>query len=419
MTIWVGHDGTLNDDEGDGPAVTGDPMMYVRTDGQTYVGADGQAYVGDMDWGSALGSLGSAAASAFGGSGGGGGGGGFGGSGGGGGGFDFSSLSNGSDTGSAIANIFGQVAKAAVPLATQAISQATQQHPSQQPPAGGSQGSQMSTQQPPAGGSQGSQTPAQAATRAQATKPGAARGKSSTSPKDRLLLLLAHWAKDYNMPPPDKSAGGHVGDFMNDMMKGPGSTAKSGSGSATKTSGLFDVDVDASPLDRIVSSIGRLFSFGRPSYSRRGYSMPGVHFHVPSLPMPQIYGYGGQGYGGQQQHYAQPSVTYQPYAMPSIQTQAQAAPLRPRTVQVTATAPRRGGSSHGVADESVREVQRLLNEYWHSIGFGESRTGIQSTSMYSPQSYYTDSYGAYVLPYESPFESWTDEQGSEWMAPWW
>jgi hypothetical protein len=36
---------------------------------------------------------------------------------------------------------------------------------------------------------------------------------------------------------------------------------------------------------------------------------------------------------------------------------------------------------------------------------GDFRTGIQSTSMYSPQTSYTDSYGAWVLPI-SPEEAW-------------
>lgn len=36
---------------------------------------------------------------------------------------------------------------------------------------------------------------------------------------------------------------------------------------------------------------------------------------------------------------------------------------------------------------------------------GDYRTGIQSTSMYSPQTSYTDSFGAWVLPL-SPEEFW-------------
>jgi hypothetical protein len=36
---------------------------------------------------------------------------------------------------------------------------------------------------------------------------------------------------------------------------------------------------------------------------------------------------------------------------------------------------------------------------------GVFRTGAQSTSMYSPQVHYTDSYGAWVLPTD-PYDSW-------------
>jgi hypothetical protein len=515
MTIWIGYDGTLNDDEGDGPAVAGDPMQTFV--GQTLaesVGYDGfvgqdDGGGGGFDFGSALSSLGTAAASAFGGSGGGGG---AGGAGGGGGGFDFgsamSSLSSafggsggggggsggGGDTGSAIANIFGQVAKAAAPVAERAISQAMQQHPSQQA---------QQTQQLPQHPSQQAAPPA-AHPQAPRGKP-AVRQKHAMDPKARLNLVLTHLAKQYGMPPPEKSTAAQAGAFMNDMMKGPGSTP-SGSGGKTVTGALFDdgggllgaIRRFFSPRVRIVAPRSHYLDYGRnrgPIYGH-GQSSQYSYDQGPG------YGYGlefGYGQPHAQQQYAQQQyvqqqypqhaattyhpqampatpVTYHPYEMPASKSSVSFPPIPPHMQQVSATWQRPsksakgsgglgghgGGGGYGIADERIREAQRLMNAYWHypflvedgilgtdtiryltefqrqqglpqtgrdddathalllthplawpagtssddiptpvateALGTDEVRTGIQSTSMYSPHNYYTDSYGAYVLP---------------------
>jgi peptidoglycan hydrolase-like protein with peptidoglycan-binding domain len=53
-----------------------------------------------------------------------------------------------------------------------------------------------------------------------------------------------------------------------------------------------------------------------------------------------------------------------------------------------ACAARCGGARPSLPPPSLSDTARA----------GDFRTGIQSTSMYSPQNYYTDSYGAWVLP---------------------
>jgi len=403
MTIWVGHDGTLNDDEGDGPAVAGDPMEalaggygtypgHFRGYAGHYVDQDGEYdYVGQDDFGSALGSIGSALGSAFGGSGGAGGGAGGGSSGG----FDFGSLASsfgsalggsggasgggdgGGDAGSAIANIFGQVAKAAVPAATQAISKAAQQHP------------QAQTQAPVAQ----TQAPVQhpAATTTTPAQPHV-RQKHVVDPKVRANLVLTHLAKKYGMTPPPGGTGGgaggsgaggaadkttlaNVGSFVQNMMGGP----KTDAAATTATSGYY-----AGDLGDLLGDLGRdirhPFSHHHPAhgiqhrhapfglsldipFGRRSaqtypaYAAPRRHYQDPyyadqGYPQQQGYlqqhGYGQQGYGQQgyprqqgyaeQQGYAQqpyapermtrvptqaqPPVTYRPYPMPQLTTPA-------------------------------------------------------------------------------------------------
>lgn len=488
MTIWVGHDGTLHDDEGDGPAAVG----------QVFVGQDGLIYVGDDDFGSALGSIGGALGSAFGGSGGGGGDGGSGG-----GGFDFgsavSSLSSafggsggngsgmgggGGDAGSAIANIFGQVAKAAAPVAAQAVShafsQGTTPHPQSQ-----------AVQHPSESGTPQGAHPATHP----AAHPAAAHPRQAGSPKTRLNILLSHYAKDYGMPAPDKTPLDHAGDFMNNMM----SPSSQGSG-ATKTSGLFDAE--GGVLDRLASTVRRFFSphadarrysprayphgYSRPFSLPFGGAQPESYFQSQPLVDYPAYHAPPVTYHAPTAAYHAPPVTYQPYAMPAQEaSHPMTQPTHPKMVSVSASAPRadahsmfgqgsmsHGGAIHGghgaaFADEGVRATQKLLNDYWHypflvedgvmgsetiryltefqrqqglpqtglddeathalllkhplawgsndASDSGDSRTGIQSTSMYNPHDYYTDSYGAYVLP----LDSWIDENGEPWVPPSW
>ena len=157
-------------------------------------------YVGDFlsDAGSALGSVFGSSSSdsstpSFGSSDGGGGLGGIGSS--------LSNLFSGTgDTGSAIGNVFGQLAKTALPAVTRAaegaVSKAMTRHPSQKMQQGPMrQGSAQQTAPLP-------QTPAAPATHA-------------TSPQDQLNAVLVRLATKYKMPPPAKPSG-----FVSKMMGG-------------------------------------------------------------------------------------------------------------------------------------------------------------------------------------------------------
>lgn len=68
-----------------------------------------------------------------------------------------------------------------------------------------------------------------------------------------------------------------------------------------------------------------------------------------------------------------------------------------------ACAARCGGAQPTSAPPSL--LESALRSTGDAVASGDYRTGIQSTSMYSPQNYYTDAYGAWVLPM-SPEEWW-------------
>lgn len=358
MTIWVGHDGTLNDDDGDGPAVGYDPMVALEAE-EAEVMASGFGYpgvypghfhgypghyVGQDDFGSALGSIGSALGSAFGGSGGAGGGAG----GGGGGGFDFGSLgssfgsalgsgdaggSGGGDTGSAIANIFGQVAKVAVPAATQAISRAAQSHPQAQ--------AQTQTQAP-AGTSTTPPTvpvqrPAGMTTQHPSQQPHP-RKQHAVDPKTKLNLMLTHLGKKYGMTPPAGGGGAagadsgkttlaNVGSFVQNMMGGPKTD-----GTGTATTGEYAGDLGSLFSHRPILHEHMHAPFGlhldiplerRFERTYPAYQAPRRHQYVDQGYVPSYPYYPDQGYAIQQgyarqQAYAQPPATYgqsqDPYA---------------------------------------------------------------------------------------------------------
>jgi hypothetical protein len=222
MTIWVGQDGTLNDDEGDGPAAAWDPIeaweeeavhwgsieaieeaphppaagFYVGQDWGAMASSLGSAFGGSgsggsgggagTDWGSALGSLGSGLGQAFGGG-------------------------TGKDVGGAVGDIFGSTIQGAstggwqgalANLATSVVSKAVV-------PA-----IQSATKAPPPQPQAAAPTPTastsvtpQPTTRPSATAPQqriaptGARRQSTASPQQRLLILLDHLAKNYGMPP--------------------------------------------------------------------------------------------------------------------------------------------------------------------------------------------------------------------------
>ncbi len=356
MAIWVGHDGTLNDDDGDGPAAPGDPMEalvgyfgYPGVYPGYFHGFHGwypEYYVGQDDFGSALGSIGSALGSAFGGSGGGAGGGGSGG-------FDFGSIASsfgsafggsggapgggGGDTGSAIANIFGQVAKVAVPAATQAISKAAQSHPQAQ--------TQAPTQHP--------------ATTTTAPSQPHTRQSHAVDPKVRANLVLSHLAKQYGMTPPagggagsqgNKTSLADVGSFVQNMMGGP----KTDGTGAAATTGHYVGDL----FENLGASAHRAFShrpishelphlhgglhldipFGRraertyPAYStpRRLDEYPAgyreTRQYAPSYPYYPDQGYARQQGYAREQGYAQPQQTYAQSQGPYAEQQGMYAP---------------------------------------------------------------------------------------------
>ncbi len=331
MAIWVGHDGTLNDDEGDGPAVAGDPIeiLALQTGYGPQVGCCGdfdvygeQAealaggygsypghfrgfaghYVGD-DFGSALGSIGSALGSAFGGSGGGGGGGGgdlgssigsafgnlFGGD-------------SGGSTGAAIGDVIGKVAKVAVPLTAQAISKASSSHAQAAQAHGAVAQAHAQLAQAHA---QAAQTSAPTQTHAR---------QAHADPKTRLNLQLSHLAKQYNMPPPSGSSGAvqatsdgdgtttakDVGAFVQNLMK---STAQTSGHFVGDLASLFgggsssgDGSGDGSIVDDLTASLRRGFSShaARPQphaqqqqQQRSTYAPPHVtHTPAPYAPPP-------------------------------------------------------------------------------------------------------------------------------------
>jgi hypothetical protein len=215
MTIWVGYDGTLNDDEGDGPAAMWDPieMLSEEEDAQGFPYRVGQES-GGFDF--------SSLASAFGGSGG---------SGGAGGGMDLGQLGGtfgsalgsafggtsgagtGKDVGSAIGDIFGStaqgaqqggiggalgnlaasvVSKAVVPAISSAVSSASKAPPA--PPS-----TSPATTMPVSPRKQGK---TQRGVTGPAGRAAGRRQSHAMDPKAKLMLVLGHMAKKYGMTPP-------------------------------------------------------------------------------------------------------------------------------------------------------------------------------------------------------------------------
>jgi len=222
MTIWVGYDGMLYDDEAQGGIYTGQDNGGLGGLGDIASSLGGTDAGSGGGFGSALSDLGSSFGSALGG---GSGGGTDGGSGLGGIGSDLSNLFSGTgDTGSALGDVFGKLAKTALPAVTQAaegaLTKATQRStPSQQRSIPSQQRSTSSQASTP---SQQRSIPSQQISSHLAT-PGSGGGtplhvrhKHDVDPKIRLNLVLSHLAKKYNLPPPAKPAG-----FVSKMMGHP------------------------------------------------------------------------------------------------------------------------------------------------------------------------------------------------------
>jgi hypothetical protein len=221
MTIWVGYDGMLYDD--------GSEEVFVGQDGgdglgglgdiASSLGSDGADSGGAGSFGSTLSDLGSSLGSAFGSSSmpsgaDGSSGGGLGGIG-----SDLSNLFSGTgSSSSALGDVFGKLAKTALPAVTQAaegaLTKATSR--SSQPqmpvhPALQSQSPQATPVHPAL------QHPALPSRGGGGGPPVAhVRQKHDVDPKVRLNLLLSHLAKKYNLPPPAKPPG-----FVSKMMGHP------------------------------------------------------------------------------------------------------------------------------------------------------------------------------------------------------
>lgn len=428
MSIWIGHDGTLNDDDGDGPAVVSG--SYSHATGQDY-------FVGADDFGSSLGDIGSSLGSAFGGDSGGssGGSGGLGslfgtdaGSGSGGGSGALSSLSNlfgsdagsgggSGDTGSTIANLFGQVAKVAVPAVTKAI--ASSQKPSSQGSAAPSAARAPSASSAPPNPSPMTH-PSASAPKGQAAH--VSQHRKALDPKARLNLVLTHLAKKYGLPTPDGAPGST---FVSKMMapKPDASTVASG--------------VYVGALDDLLEDLSGAFhhDFSRHPHvdvrRERTYTVPSWHMRGHAIPFGEFSQYGQSQYAQPQyaqSQYAEPQYSQPQHAQPqyvqSPYAQTQHAPpvtyshdaaydqaAAPRMTEVHATATRKvkpvsttdsddsaaaklkkftskmmGGSAYGDstggkggrksgalvlnsgggANEGVRHTQQLLNAYWQS-----------------------------------------------------
>lgn len=469
MTIWTGHDGALYDEDGDGAAAPADPIDMltgcVTALGPSGYGPDvyGGFYVGEegSDLGSAFGSIASSIGSALGSSGGGGGGGG----GGGAGSVDFGSLfkdvggtissaaSGETDTGSAVANIFGQVAKAAAPIvskaASQAITQSQQQAQRTQQAQQSQQAQQAQQKQAPSlpsgggarapvapGGQAGRQTGRQ--TGGQAKGP---RGPSNQDPKARLKMVLNHLAKQYGLPPltPDKKAPavtppvatgwfGAVRGVWTDLAKNVG--LATGSDLSVKETQMYlnVVNRQKSParggkglaedgvLGPKTTAAIRKFQTGNglpatgvvdeETGAAISYFVAAVSKNPALQKMATVSSANLPG-----------SVTYTPYPMPNTVAQRAVLQSQPRQLYAAvdigqgwvmygncackwddaACAARCGGAQPTVAPPSLGTA-------------GDFRAGLQSTSMYSPQTSYTDVYGAWVLP----IESWEDSYGEPW-----
>jgi hypothetical protein len=429
MTIWVGHDGALHDDEGDGAAA---PVA-------------GGHYVGEDDLGSAFGSIASSLGSAFGGSGGGAGGSAGGGAGGSG--VDFGSLFKGvsstvsqaasgdTDAGSAVADIFGQVAKAAAPIVSKAASQAITQQ-------GQQQAAQKQAAQPPVAPSGQARTPA--------SKPGP-RPTGTRDPKARLKILLGHLAKQYGLPPLATSSrgssgggtatgwGGAVRGVWTDLAKNLG--IASGSDLSVKEAQTYlnavnnqkpparggkGLDEDGILGPKTAAAI-RKFQAGN------GLPATGVvddetgaalsYFVAAVSKSPALRKQVTLAPGA-----LPPNVYYTPTPMPNAPVQRGVAVLPPPQPKQLLSAVDIGqgwvmyGSCACKWDDAACAARcggALPSAPPPSLGqtasAGEFFTGLQSTSMYNPQNHYTDVYGAWVLP----LGSWEDSYGDPWQKAWW
>ena len=220
MAIWVGYDGTLNDDAGDGPACAWDPLEVVSLEAedagyyeqgydedpwQDYLvgvdiaasfggGASGGSSSGSpvtatatatTDWSASMNQIGSSIGAAFGGD-------------------------TGKDVGSAVGDIFGSTIKGAeeggwqgalANLAATAVQKAVV-------PA--IQAASKSNPQPPP-----SAAPSLAVT--PAAPP--ARNVRSVDPRTALLNTLGRLAKKYGMPSPAPVTMADIGLFVSDVAK--------------------------------------------------------------------------------------------------------------------------------------------------------------------------------------------------------
>lgn len=243
MTVWVGWDGLLHDDEGDGPAIAGNPIEALAASLQGsdwsaeeeafYVGQDGGVDLSSLgDLGSSLGQSGGSSGglgSLLGDSGGGGLGSLLGSSGGGGAGANLGSLGtslgsalgsafggeSGGSTGGTIGDIFGSALQGAQSGGAQgmlgglasslvdkvvapAIQSAAQPHPAS---AGSTKAPTTPTTPPPSISNARPSPPSGMLSKTGKRAPGG-RKTHSMDPKARLLLVLGHMAKKYGMPPP-------------------------------------------------------------------------------------------------------------------------------------------------------------------------------------------------------------------------
>jgi len=293
--------------------------------------------------------------------------------------------------------VIGKVAKVAVPLTAQAISQASSSH-TQAAQAHGA------VAQAHAQLAQAHAQAAQTAPTQTAPQGRGGRQKHDVDPKTRLNLALTHLAKQYKMPPPPQLSRGGA-----QAQAAPGDDGKAALGDvasfidklkpdATQTSGyyvgdlasLFGGDSGGSGdgiVDDLTASLRRGFSSHvarpQPRMQQRSYAPPHVtHTPAPYLPpathrtytvptphtrrappvqmMPQFpYGanqgaysdYGQQGYGYGQPDYAQQYAqqqgydyrgpgTYPPIAPAVTYRPAAMPPLTPRTTKTEQTATR-------------------------------------------------------------------------------
>jgi Putative peptidoglycan binding domain len=359
MAIWTGYDGTLNDDDGDGPAAAHDPLAGLAYEAEQMAVSGAFLTGDDMDWGSALGTVASTAANAFGSNSGNGGSSSFG----------SDSGSGDSGFGSTLANFAAQAAKVAVPAITKAVQSSQQSSPS----------SPLPQQHPVA----------------------QAKAIIKKTPRDRLVAQVNLLSKKYGMSSGGTVTSGSIFDWLFSSRREPRGRVRMDFG--------FD------------GGAGRGYGRGRPQ--QRGYygqsGQSGQSGQYGQYGESSQYGQSGQygqssdygsssyegdssqyGYADQHQHqqhrYAQAPSSHQQYAQhraPSSQPvtyahsdwydqyQAQQ-PLAPHMTTVSSSLARRappaakagkfiskmmGGPAstpRGGGDDGLRNMQRLLNVYY-------------------------------------------------------